>query len=137
MAGEYEHIKGKGNRFSTTNQPKKNGRKPSLYNQLRELAKLENGILLSKEDFTKITSLLLTKSIKELHAMQQDDETPVWITNIARAIIKDSNEGRISTLDTLLDRLFGKATQPTQQDISVEMKGSIPIRDWIKDRLKK
>jgi hypothetical protein len=69
--------------------------------------------------------------------MQQDDETPVWITNIARAIIKDSNEGRISTLDTLLDRLFGKATQPTQQDISVEMKGSIPIKEWVKDRLKK
>lgn len=137
MAGEYEHIKGKGNRFSTTNQPKKNGRKPSLYNQLKELAKIEGNIDLSRDDFSKLTALLLSKSLKELNAIQQDEETPIWIVNIVRAIVKDSNEGRISTLDTLLDRLFGKATQPTQQDISVEMKGSIPIKEWVKDRLKK
>lgn len=31
MAGIYEHIKGKGNRFSCTNQPKNSGRKPKLY----------------------------------------------------------------------------------------------------------
>ena len=31
MAGEYEHIKGKGNRFSSTNQPPNRGRKPKLY----------------------------------------------------------------------------------------------------------
>ena len=30
MAG-YDNIKGKGNRFSSTNQPKRNGRKPKLY----------------------------------------------------------------------------------------------------------
>lgn len=128
---------GKATRFSATNQPKNKGRKPSLYNQLKELAKAEGNIDLSKDDFSKLTALLLSKSLKELNAIQQDEETPIWIVNIVRAIVKDSNEGRISTLDTLLDRLFGKATQPTQQSVAVEMKGSIPVSEWVKDRLKK
>lgn len=29
MAGEYEHIKGKGNRFSSTNQPENRGGSPN------------------------------------------------------------------------------------------------------------
>lgn len=32
-----ENIKGKGNRFSSTNQPKNPGRKPSLYNHIKKL----------------------------------------------------------------------------------------------------
>ena len=105
--------------------------------QNEELAKAEGNIDLSKDDFSKLTALLLSKSLKELNAIQQDEDTPIWIVNIVRAIVKDSNEGRISTLDTLLDRLFGKATQPTQQSVAVEMKGSIPVSEWVKDRLKK
>lgn len=136
MAGG-EHIKGKGVRFSSTNQPKKNGRKPSLFKQMKELALLGSGVELSREDFSKITALLLTKSASELKAMQEAEDTPIWVVNIARAIIKDSNAGRIVTLDSLLDRLFGRATQPTQQTIDVELKGSIPIRKWVEDRLEK
>ena len=137
MAGEYEHIKGKGNRFSSTNQPKKNGRKPSLYTQLKEMAKLEGGIDLSREDFSKITMLLLSKSLKELQTIAKADDTPIWVVNIIRAIVMDAQTGRISTLDSLLDRLFGKATQPLAQDVSVEVKGSIPVSEWVKDRIKK
>lgn len=127
---------GKATRFSATNQPKKNGRKTSLYNQLKEMAKLEGNIDLSREDFTKITMLMLTKPLSELQSLAKSEDTPIWIVNIVRAIIKDASDGRISTLDSLLDRLFGKATQPTQQSVAVEMKGSIPIRKWIEESKK-
>lgn len=128
---------GKATRFSATNQPKKNGRKPSLYSQLKEMAKLEGGIDLSREDFSKITMLLLSKSLKELQTIAKAEDTPIWVVNIIRAIVMDAQTGRISTLDSLLDRLFGKATQPLAQDVSVEVKGSIPVSEWVKDRIKK
>lgn len=128
---------GKATRFSATNQPKKNGRKPSLFKQLKEMAKLDGNIELTREDFTKITLLLLSKPINELKALASSEDTPAWVVDIARSILKDASEGRISTLDSLLDRLFGKATQPTHQDVSVELRGNIPIRKWIEDRLKK
>ena len=39
---------GKATRFSATRQPKNNGRKPSLYNQLKDLAKIEGNIDLQR-----------------------------------------------------------------------------------------
>lgn len=128
---------GKATRFSATNQPKKNGRKPSLYTQLKEMAKLEGNIDLSREDFSKMTMLMLSKPLSELQTLAKSEDTPIWIVNIVRAIIKDASDGRISTLDSLLDRLFGKATQPMVQDVSVDMQGSIPVSEWVRDRLKK
>lgn len=131
------HEDGKATRFSATNQPKKNGRKLSLYTQLKEMAKLEGNIDLSREDFSKMTMLMLSKPLSELQTLAKSEDTPIWIVNIVRAIIKDASDGRISTLDSLLDRLFGKATQPMVQDVSVDMQGSIPVSEWVRDRLKK
>lgn len=128
---------GKATRFSATNQPKNKGRKPSLYAELKKLAKFEGNIELNREDFRKITMLMLSKPISEIKALVSAEDTPTWVVSIGRAILKDAAGGRMSTLDSLLDRLFGKATQPTQQSVAVEMKGSIPIREWVKDRLKK
>ena len=72
MSNRKADQNGKATRFSTTNQPKNKGRKPSLYNQLKELAKIEGYIDLSKDDFSRLTALLLGKSLKELNAIQQD-----------------------------------------------------------------
>lgn len=53
MAGEYEHIKGKGNRFSSTNQPKNSGRKPKLYNIAA------SGYKVSKEEFADTANYVM------------------------------------------------------------------------------
>jgi hypothetical protein len=137
MSNRNADKNGKATRFSATNQPKRNGRKSSLYTQLKEMAKLEGNIDLSREDFSKMTMLMLSKPLSELQTLAKSEDTPIWIVNIVRAIIKDASDGRISTLDSLLDRLFGKATQPMVQDVSVEMQGSIPVSEWVRDRLKK
>ena len=112
MAGEFEHIRGKGNRFSSTNQPANPGRKPSLYNHIKKLLGSEANAELSKEDYYKLMACLLERSLDDLKKLATDKNTPVWIVNIVTAILKDAKAGRMNTLDSLFDRLFGKASQP-------------------------
>ena len=51
-----------GNRFTSENQPKKNGRKPSMYKQLKELTGKKVDYELSKEDYYKTIRFLLERS---------------------------------------------------------------------------
>jgi hypothetical protein len=103
MAGEYEHIRGKGNRFSSTNQPKNSGRKPSLYKTLREQYPE-----LSREDFDKMSNGLLQKSREDIEAIATDKDTPMWIAAIATALRAQMVAGKTDALEMLLDRFWGK-----------------------------
>lgn len=107
-----ENIRGKGNRFSTTNQPANPGRKPSLYNHLRQLLGTEAEAELSREDYYRLIGCLLERPLGDLKTLATDKKTPVWVVSVVRAIVKDAQAGRMNTLDSLLDRLFGKASQP-------------------------
>ena len=94
-----------GNRFSSTYQPKKNGRKPRLYT----IARKSYGIDVA--EFRAVVLFLMQCTKKELEAVMDDDNTPVWVINIAQAIRKDMGIGRLSVLPELLDRVFGKPSQ--------------------------
>lgn len=107
-----ENIIGKGNRFSTTNQPANRGRKPSLYAHIKRLLGTEADIELSREDYYKLMQFLLERPLDDLKRLADSKETPIWIVNIIRAVVRDARAGRTATLDSLLDRLFGKAAQP-------------------------
>ena len=72
-----------GNRFSSTYQPKKNGRKPRLYT----IARKSYGIDVA--EFRAVVLFLMQCTKKELEAVMDDDNTPVWVINIAQAIRKD------------------------------------------------
>ena len=112
VAGNYENIKGKGNRFTTENQPAKRGRKPSLYRQIKELLGTDARAELSREDYYRLIGFLLEQPIDTLKRLADHPTTPIWVINVIRAVVKDSRAGRMYTLDSLFDRLFGKATQP-------------------------
>ena len=117
MAGRKDICElGKRTRFSSTNPPKNPGRKPSLYNQF-----------------------LLEQPLDNLKKLADSKNTPIWIVGVVRAVVKDANAGRTTTLDSLFDRLFGKASQPLtgKDEGPIEFKGSIPVREWIKARLQK
>ena len=92
-----ENLIGKGNRFSSTNQPKNPGRKPSLYNHIKKLLG---------------TEAKMEQPLDNLKRLADSKSTPIWIVGVVRAIVKDANIGRTNTLDSLFDRLFGKASQP-------------------------
>lgn len=134
MAGEYEHIKGKGNRFSSTNQPKRNGRKPSLYNLIKNTIKVNDvEAELSKEDYFKLVAFLIERPLKELKEIASNDETPIWIVNIIRAIISDANAGQMRTLDSLFDRMFGKATMEMKAEVNTTVKPRTLTDEEIKE----
>lgn len=107
-----ENIIGKGRRFSNINQPKNPGRKPSLYNHIKKLLGTEAKAELSKEDYFKLIQFLLEQPLDNLKKLADSKNTPIWIVGVVRAVVKDANAGRTTTLDSLFDRLFGKASQP-------------------------
>lgn len=108
-----ENVIGKGNRFSSTNQPANKGRKKSVFNQLCDKVYAEEGLRLSREDCYKLCASLIGLPVEELKAIYKDTASPAWVVSIVGAILSDIKFGRMVTVDSLFDRFFGKATQPT------------------------
>lgn len=106
-----KNIAGKGNRFSSTNQPENRGRKPSLYRQLIGRCEVEGKPIPSREDFYKVVAFLLERTRAELNEINALPDVPIWVQSIIGAIFEDLKNGRITVLNALFDRLFGKATQ--------------------------
>lgn len=103
MAGEYEHIKGKGNRFSTTNQPRNWGRKPKLYT----VAAKAYGV--SREEWMKTKLYLLQLPAKALDEIMNDGDTPAWVLLQCRIVKRGIAKGDMRVLSDIEDRLFGRA----------------------------
>lgn len=101
LAG-FDNIKGKGNRFSSTNQPANRGRKPKLYT----IAKKTYGI--SFEEFKEVVNYLVQCPKKELNEIADKEDTPIWMLNVCRALYKDTGKGVINTLRELIALMWGK-----------------------------
>lgn len=106
-----------GVRFSATRQPKKTGRKPTLYKQLFNNTSKRFKIELSKEDYYKVIRFLMECTPGELKKISKDESTPMWVSNIISAIFTDIKYGKINTLNTFFNRLFGKPTQTIESEI--------------------
>lgn len=103
----------KGSRFTSQNQPKNKGRRPSRFKEIiNELDEL--GESLSLEDFNKVVKSLLTLNKDKLVEIAQNSETPIAIVIIASAIAGDIENKQLGNLDRLLDRVYGKATQKSE-----------------------
>lgn len=122
---------GKEYRFTSKNQPAKRGRKPSLYKKIRAITGKTVKYEMGKEDYYDIIKYLMEQTPEQLRKLSGigndssggkstmfDAEIPVWMMNIITAILSDVRYGRTSTLDGLLDRIFGKATQPIDGDLT-------------------
>ena len=124
---EKGNSSGKEYRFSSENQPKKNGRKPALYKKLKELTGKKVDYELSKEDYYKVIRYLMERTpgeLKKILENAKDDtngSTPVWVINVISAINSDIRYGRTTTIDSIFDRLFGKASQPIEGDINASV----------------
>lgn len=104
MAG-YDNIKGKGNRFSSTNQPKNRGRKPKLYSVAKKVYHITNG------EWCDVALYLMQCTKKEVEAIANDENTPMWVVNICRALHKDAGRGVTTTLQDIMSRLWGRPGQ--------------------------
>lgn len=131
---QFEKGNNFGNRFTSDNQPKKNGRKPALYKQLKELTGKKVDFELSKEDYFKVIRYLMERTPAELKIIMQNAQdpkgtTPIWVINIISAINSDIRYGRTYTIDSLFDRIFGKSTQPIEGDLNANLSGSLGTPD--------
>ena len=108
-------------RFSSTNQPAKRGRLPS---KLKKFVK-ENSV--SKSDVDAIFShIIFGSTLEELQDMVKPgnkEKLPVIVALLISAFIQDIKKGTLSEVNTVLDRIYGKATQ--QLEIG-DQKSDIP-----------
>lgn len=132
MAGEYEHIKGKGNRFSSTNQPENRGRKPKLYT----IAKKAYNV--SREEWNEVKMYLLQCTPQEIDKIIGKEDTPMWVLILARGLKRNAAKGMTDVLYGMEDRLFGRVPVASNEDadIPTDIEHGINIDSWIKDKLK-
>ena len=83
----------------------------STLKELEEKIGVSFGIALSKGDKYQIIESLLETPLKELKKIKQDESAPVFLVNVAAAIVSDTQRGETTTLDKMLDRFFGRARQ--------------------------
>ena len=53
----------------------------------------------------------MDKTVSELMEMSDDETEPMMTRTIIKAYLKDFEAGRIDTLNSILDRVYGKAMQ--------------------------
>lgn len=111
-----------GNRFSSENQPQRNGRKPKLYTIAKQ------GYNLSSDEFTAVVRYLFQCTKKEIDDIVKADDTPVWMLNVCNAIRKDTGKGTLYTFKELADRLYGTAKNNSAVDLTTNGKEMIAPR---------
>lgn len=108
-------------RFTSTNQPAKRGRLPS---KLKKFVK-DNSV--SKSDVDAIFSnIIFGSTLEELQEMVKPgnkEKLPVIVALLISAFIADIKNGTLHEVNSVLDRIYGKATQ--QLEIG-EQKSDIP-----------
>lgn len=121
----YEYIKGKGNRFTSDNQPLNRGRKPKLYT----IAKKAYNV--SREEWNEVKLYLLQSTPAEIDRIIGDGNTPMWVLILARGLKRNAAKGITDVLNDMEDRLFGRAVSSPDSEQTMEH-GSISIDKWIK-----
>lgn len=129
-------AQGAATRFSATNQPARRGRLPS------KLKKFVKDNRVSKSDVDAIFSnIIFGSTLEELQEMVKPgnkEKLPVIVALLISAFIADIKNGTLHEVNTVLDRIYGKATQ--QLEIG-EQKSDIPDdpeeRKALADQLKK
>lgn len=110
--------------FTRSRQPQNKGRKPTLYKQLLKTTSKRVEFEMSKEDYYKVIRYLMERTPGELKKIAKSEDTPIWVSNIISALSMDLKTGRLTTINTVFDRLFGKATQT----IEGEIEGNITVK---------
>jgi hypothetical protein len=103
-------------RFSGTNQPAKRGRLPS---KLKKFCK-DNSISNADVDMV-FKNLIFGKTIEELHDMVKPgkkEKLPVIVVLLISAFIQDMKSGTLKEVNTVLDRILGKASQRIDANVS-------------------
>ena len=103
---------GRETRFSSSNQPRKRGRKPSILKKLKAIG-------LSHEDITGLLENIIMANKQEAQEMLKNPELPLMAVGYLSALIKEIQAGKSLTIEAIIDRLDGKATQKVQAETTL------------------
>lgn len=103
---------GRETRFSSSNQPRKRGRKPSILKKLKAIG-------LSHEDIIGLLENIIMANKQEAQEMLKNPELPLMAVGYLSALIKEIQAGKSLTIEAIIDRLDGKATQKVQAETTV------------------
>lgn len=112
---------GKKYQFTSENQPKNKGRKPRLYTIAKE------GYRCSYEDYKEGVMYLMQCTLTELKAVIEKEDTPIWMRNVARALLKDSSTGDCKATEEIVSRLWGKPKATVEAEVKSENKTTLSL----------
>jgi len=99
------------------------GRPKNRIKQIAEKVGVDFSVDLSKADVMRIIASMLEMSLRELKEIVQDQDCPVFMVNIASAIVGDIKDKRMQSINVLFDRFYGTAKN------SLEISGGIENSD--------
>lgn len=97
-----------GKKFSAAYQPVKNGRKPHIYTQIKDVYQI------SLDEYRKVVQFLMNSTKEEIIELGKAEDTPIWVVNLCSALVNDTKKGTTYLLTELTDRLYGKPRQITE-----------------------
>lgn len=100
-----------------------------MYKQLRKLTGKTVGYELEREDYYDIIRFLMEQNSETLEGLVTvldpntgrkvlNPQTPIWVVNIVSAINADAKYGRTNTVEMLFDRIFGKAVETINTNVT-------------------
>lgn len=111
--GEHPNSKANLNLYSSTNQPKKNGRRPSKLKAFIEESEL------SAKDVALAIKKIIDMDLEELKELLEDKKQPMLIRLFVKAFLGDFKDGHLKNITSLLDRAIGTANQNVSIDANV------------------
>lgn len=111
---------------------KKGGRPKSFKKYLKDQFNLELGISFDKETIFEVIESLLFESSKVLRQIESNDDLPATLSSIAGAILKDRKAGRISTIESIWDRVYGKSIERIESKVEETSATKEQLREEIK-----
>lgn len=115
MAKKASQLDGKRVKFSSTYQPKNNGRKPNRYTKLIKEEKI------SSDDVSNMMSDILQMTEKELNDLINDEEKAYSLRVFAKTVKNGLIDGDLKNISVLLDRSVGKVTDKVEHSGSINL----------------
>jgi len=121
-------------KFTSTYQPKNNGRKPS---KLKKYIKENN---LGIDDIRLMMKEVLAMDEVKLREKVQNKKEPMMIRLFIRAYLDDFKRGTLNNIEKMIDRIYGKSDQNINMQASVDVTQITPeerrerINEYIRKR---
>ena len=82
--------------------------------QIQEMTGRDYGVKLTKRDIYQMIQHCLEMNMTDLADVMKDQKQPAFVQCISRAILKDLKDGKIATVESIFDRVFGRPVQTNQ-----------------------